>query len=209
MQLSEMEKALSSSINGFFFFFLKYHKLIQWTAVQTLSDISIQLLWCNCSPPASQVGPKSQLITFRGDGSSRTPPGQRLRNRHVRPLKPPPPLRGVNKRGGASCCHLPARPPGWKPQSRALMSPSLISRISDSCVRLLRRPPRFPPPLHDRFLGGFFYLVFFPLQSSAAARDAGGSSPTAAVVIVALLPWPFAKWYTTVPAKALNCPRDL
>lgn len=168
-----MEKALSSSINGFFFFFLKYHKLIQWTAVQTLSDISIQLLWCNCSPPASQVGPKSQLITFRGDGSSRTPPGQRLRNRHIGPLKPPPPpLCGVNKRGGASCCHLPARPPGWKPQSRALMSPSLISRISDSCVRLLRRPPRFPPAPPWQISWGVFLFSFFspPVVCSCTRR---------------------------------------
>lgn len=80
-----------------------------------------------------------------------TPSGQRLTNRDVRLLNSPVPLRGVAsvgrrgiRGGGASHCHLPAHPPGWKPQSWALVSPSLISHISDSCVRLLRRPS--PPP---------------------------------------------------------------
>lgn len=61
---------------------------------------------------------------------------------------------GIESRGQSSRCQPPHR---LKPQSRALVSPSLISHISDSCVCLLRRAR-----LQNRFLPS--------LQSSAAAE---------------------------------------
>lgn len=61
---------------------------------------------------------------------------------------------GIESSGQSSRCQPPHR---LKPQSRALMSPSLISHISDSCVCLLRRAR-----LQNRFLP--------LLQSSAAAE---------------------------------------